>query len=86
MAYYQKKWLEDQKKWLEGIDKILKKLTNEQNHYPLPKNHPCFPTGHAMYKVAEHNNGVSYWGQHKCSRCGYSEEYQFDYVVNHNSI
>ena len=39
----------------------------------------CKYLGHVMYKVAEKDNGRSVFGEHKCSRCGYVEPFQFDY-------
>lgn len=53
------------------------------NSYPLESDHPCFKEGHAMYKVAEINNGYSIYGEHKCSRCGYVEPFQFDHYFPH---
>lgn len=51
---------------------------------PLEENHICFPTGHAMFEVFRFENtangGKSSWGQHKCSRCGYEEDWQYDFV------
>lgn len=41
----------------------------------------CALFGHNMYLVTEHDNGYSKWGHHKCSRCGYEEEFQSDYAI-----
>lgn len=49
---------------------------------PLHENHICFTKGHSMYLVTEIDNGRSKYGQHKCSRCGYIEGFQYDYKIN----
>ena len=41
----------------------------------------CYQVGHVMYKVTERDNGQSIYGEHKCSRCGIMEPFQFDYNV-----
>ncbi len=43
------------------------------------KNLLCKILGHNMFLVVEIDNGYSKYGEHKCSRCGMSEEFQFDY-------
>ena len=47
---------------------------------PTPKD-LCKWEGHIMYKVTEIDNGRSKLGEHKCSRCGHQEPFQFDYGV-----
>jgi len=46
---------------------------------PLSEAHPCYKDGHNMYLITEIDNGRSKFGEHKCSRCGYTEPFQFDY-------
>ena len=46
---------------------------------PLTKEHICFDKGHAMYKIHGHSNHQSDFSKHKCTRCGYEEDYQYDY-------
>ncbi len=46
---------------------------------PLTKEHQCFELGHAFYLVCEIDNGRSKYGEHKCSRCGHVEPFQYDY-------
>ena len=46
---------------------------------PLTKEHQCFERGHAFYLVCEIDNGRSKYGEHKCSRCGHVEPFQYDY-------
>jgi hypothetical protein len=46
---------------------------------PLSPDHICFDTGHTMYEVCRIDNGRSVYGEHKCSRCGHVEPFQFDY-------
>ena len=46
---------------------------------PLTKEHQCFKRGHAFYLVCEIDNGRSKYGDHKCSRCGHVEPFQYDY-------
>ncbi len=47
---------------------------------PLTPAHICFDRGHAMNKVYELHNHQSSYGQNKCGRCGYEEDWQYDYV------
>ena len=51
---------------------------------PLSEGHICFERGHSMYEVFKFKNAAnghsSEWGQHKCSRCGYEENWQYDFV------
>ena len=49
------------------------------NNYPLTKEHICFDKGHNMFLVVKIDNGRSKYGEHKCSRCGYKEPFQYDY-------
>jgi len=49
------------------------------NNYPLTEEHICFDKGHNMFLVVEIDNGRSKYGEHKCSRCGYKEPFQYDY-------
>lgn len=46
---------------------------------PLNKEHRCYEKGHSFYLVCEIDNGRSKYGDHKCSRCGYIEPFQYDY-------
>ena len=46
---------------------------------PLTKEHQCIERGHAFYLVCEIDNGRSKYGEHKCSRCGHVEPFQYDY-------
>lgn len=46
---------------------------------PLTKEHQCFERGHNFYLVYEIDNGRSKYGEHKCSRCGHVERFQYDY-------
>ena len=39
----------------------------------------CFWFGHRMYSMYEIDNGQSKFGEHKCSRCGYKDSWQYDY-------
>jgi len=44
----------------------------------------CKERGHTMYPVYQLSNidmgGRSSWGKNKCSRCGFEEDWQYDYV------
>lgn len=46
---------------------------------PLTKEHQCFEGGHSFYLECEIDNGKSKYGNHKCSRCGHVEPFQYDY-------
>jgi len=46
---------------------------------PLDKSHICFDKGHSMFLVTEIDNGRSKYGDHKCSRCGWVDSFQYDY-------
>lgn len=46
---------------------------------PLKPDHICFSAGHIMYSVYILHNHQSSWGQHKCARCGYAEDWQYDF-------
>lgn len=60
--------------------KFVKNLTKHNNgNLPLLKEHICFERGHAFYLVCEIDNGRSKYGEHKCSRCGHVEPFQYDY-------
>lgn len=48
---------------------------------PLNTKHQCFENGHAFYLVCEIDNGRSKYGEHKCSRCGHVEPFQYDYGI-----
>lgn len=39
----------------------------------------CKLLGHVMFSVFTNMNHRSKWGEHKCSRCGYIETWQYDY-------
>lgn len=53
--------------------------TNVSGSLPLNTKHQCFENGHAFYLVCEIDNGRSKYGDHKCSRCGHVEPFQYDY-------
>ena len=70
------------------INELLKKKESYKQidgTLPLSKDHICFKLGHNMYKVCEINNGMSIFGDHKCSRCGYIEPFQYDYQTIHHT-
>ena len=46
---------------------------------PLNNSHICFDKGHNMFLVTEIDNGRSKYGDHKCSRCGWVDSFQYDY-------
>ena len=46
---------------------------------PLDKSHICFDKGHSMFLLTEIDNGRSKYGDHKCSRCGWVDSFQYDY-------
>lgn len=61
------------------IELKQKEIDNaKKNHYPLQKDHICFKAGHNFFKLFEDKNHQSSWGTIKCSRCGYTEDYQYD--------
>lgn len=51
----------------------------EQGALPLSKEHICFDKGHAMIPIYTLHNHQSSYGRNKCSRCGYEEDWQYDY-------
>ena len=54
-------------------------LADVSGALPLDKSHICFDKGHNMFLVTEIDNGRSKYGDHKCSRCGWVESFQYDY-------
>ncbi len=54
-------------------------IINNSGELPLNETHICFDKGHAMYERFTFHNHQSSWGQHKCSRCGYEEDWQYDF-------
>lgn len=54
------------------LDKIAGEL-------PLIPSDICYNAGHNMFSVYIFHNHQSSWGKHKCSRCGYEEEWQYDF-------
>lgn len=61
----------------QDISPCNKKITD--GSLPLTKEHQCYENGHSFYLVCEIDNGRSKYGDHKCSRCGYVESFQYDY-------
>jgi hypothetical protein len=55
------------------------KEIQEKGVMPLPKDHICFERGHAMFNVYILHNHHSSYGQNKCGRCGYEEDWQYDF-------
>jgi hypothetical protein len=53
--------------------------TNFTGSLELNKGHICFERGHNMFLVVEIDNGRSKYGEHKCSRCGFVDSFQYDY-------
>lgn len=47
---------------------------------PLGEKHICFQSGHAMHAVYIMHGPKSSWGQNKCGRCGYEEDWQYDFI------
>lgn len=72
MSIEQKKMSEQERRLDEAIEPVSGVL-------PLKKDHQCFERGHAFYLVCEIDNGRSKHGEHKCSRCGHVEPFQYDY-------
>jgi len=54
----------------------------EKGKLPLNKDHICFEKGHSMYSLFVMHNHQSSWGQHKCFRCGFTEDWQYDFIGN----
>lgn len=69
------------KAFLAGND--WRKNLKSTGELPLNPSHICFSAGHNMFSLYALNNldrgGSSYWGSHKCSRCGYVEDWQYDF-------
>jgi hypothetical protein len=72
------------------MDNLKDKVSNEAQNQPsclgavsgslpLDKSHICFEKGHSMFLVTEIDNGRSKYGDHKCSRCGWVDSFQYDY-------
>lgn len=64
--------------WRQGFAYALRQFA-VSGLLPLTKEHQCFERGHAFYLVCEIDNGRSKYGDHKCSRCGHVESFQYDY-------
>ena len=45
----------------------------------LKKGHICFKRGHNFVLVTKIDNGRSVYGHLLCGRCGFEENYQYDY-------
>ena len=61
---------------------------NSDGALPLSNEHFCFDKGHNMQPVYILHNHQSSYGQNKCGRCGYEEDWQYDYIGSnpmHNS-
>lgn len=56
------------------------KTIQAEGSLPLSKGHICFDKGHAMFELYLFHNHQSSWGTHKCSRCGYAEDWQYDFI------
>lgn len=64
-------------------ENIRSPLTGKSEPEPEPKIHEktlCEIHGHNMFSVYTLHNHQSSFGQHKCSRCGYAEDWQYDFV------
>lgn len=55
------------------------KTTQKLGALPLSQDHICFDKGHSMYPVFTFHNLLSSYGQNKCTRCGYEEDWQYDH-------
>ena len=64
---------------LKNAQTPLLHIADVSGMLPLTKEHQCFERGHAFYLVCEIDNGRSKYGDHKCSRCGHVEPFQYDY-------
>lgn len=53
---------------------------NRAGSLPLDKDHICFDKGYSMHQVYVFHNHQSSYGQNKCFRCGYEEDFQYDYL------
>jgi len=62
-----------------GFFDIVPKQETLHGSLPLDKRHICFDKGHSMFLVTEIDNGSSKYGDHKCSRCGWVDSFQYDY-------
>lgn len=62
---------------------LYKELNNSKTsgELPLMRDHICYDKGHNMFLVTEIDNRYSKYGDHKCSRCGYIESFQYDYEL-----
>lgn len=57
------------------------KQINTDGVLPLNPKHICFKLGHNMQPVyGVLHNHQSCWGLNKCSRCGYEEDWQYDFL------
>ena len=65
------------------IDAILSETARKHWEEEIKKD-LCKILGHAMFSVYNLNNfengGRSSWGRHKCSRCGHTEDWQYDHI------
>ncbi len=70
-------------RWSERLEKIAYKLIKEYAKKVCKEQlqDRCKKHGHNMYSVYIMNNSRSHWGQHRCSRCGYEEEWQYDFTI-----
>lgn len=59
---------------------MTQKEINSAGDLPLTEGHICFTAGHAMHQVYVFHGPQSSWGQNKCFRCGYEEDFQYDYI------
>ena len=68
----------------ETKEQFLERITQEEGKYPLSKEHICFANGHSMFRKFEFNNHQSQFGEFQCTRCGYTEEFQYDFPHGSN--
>lgn len=55
-------------------------LRQAKGLFPLLQGaHMCSERGHNMFLVWSKDNEKSIFGVHKCSRCGYEYEFQYDF-------
>lgn len=54
----------------------------EYGNAPLDSKHICFERGHSMYPVYRMQNDQSEWGLNRCSRCGWEDHWQYDFVAS----
>lgn len=81
-----KKLPTQEKKPLFTTEPMTQKTIQEEGKPPLDKGHICFERGHTMYEVFTFHNYQSSYGQHKCSRCGYEEDWQYDFPDSINPM